>query len=100
MHEPDDIAKLISETIAPGKRGLIEEDQSEVEPGDMNVVKDMAIRVIEDAQKLIKAAEAGSIAQARSVLGDINGEVKQAFIHVNRLAQEHGLVEPEHRNDT
>lgn len=93
--DPEQIAELISEDV---NKPISEQEQ--VEPGDMNVVKNMALNVIRDCKKLVKAAESGNIAAARATLGDINGEVKEAFVNINRLAQEQGLVEPEYRNDT
>ena len=79
---------------------VLEQTEREQEPGDMNVVKQMAINISQDLKRLVRAAESGNVATARATLADINGELKQAFIHVNRLAIEQGLVEPEHRNDT
>ena len=107
MITPQQIAAMIPERrLMPGELGINESviheqgQEKEVEPGDMNIVKEMAIRISENTEKLIKAAEIGNVQAARAILADINGEVKQAFIHTNRLAIEKGLVEPEHRNDT
>jgi hypothetical protein len=36
----------------------------------------------------------------REALSSLEGEAKQAFIHVNRLAREQGLEEPEYRTDS
>lgn len=96
---PEEIANLITEDVQ-GTLGLAEDNGQSEEPGDMRVVKDMALRVRADCKKLVEAARTGNVEAARNILGTLQGEVKQAFIHVNRLANEVGLVEPEHRNDT
>ena len=98
---PKEIAKFLTEDLEHGYLGLAEEKESE--PGDLREVIRMASFLNSNLKDLVSSAKLGGpdgIKSARKILTDMNGALKQAFVHVNRLANELGLPEPEYRSDT
>jgi hypothetical protein len=103
LMQPQEIAQLISEEIAHGSLGLTEEKEAAKEPGDLREVLRMVSFINNNLKDLAGAAKMGGpdgVKNARKILTDMNGALKLAFVHVNRLANELGLPEPEYRSDT
>ena len=96
MKTPEDIARVISEQLAPGCLGLAEDEQGQQgqqdDPGDILVVRKMADEIGRLASELRKFVDRNNIRGARAVIAELSGALEQAETQCNRLAASKGLV--------